>query len=157
MPTPDLFSELESGPAEVPAPTPACGPVLRSKKGRKPLKEDGDLAVLHAFDASKLQKQYYSISEVADMFHVNASQIRYWENEFDILKPKKNRKGDRLFRPEDIANLQLIYHLIRERKFTLEGAKRKLREDLALSRQRFEMIQSLERIRGFLVALKEKL
>lgn len=128
-----------------------------TKKGRKSLKEDGDLAALHAFDASKLDKHYYSISEVADMFHVNASQIRYWENEFDILKPKKNRKGDRLFRPEDIANLQLIYHLIRERKYTLEGAKRKLKEDLALSRQHFEMIQSLERIRGFLLTLKETL
>lgn len=153
MPTPDLFSEMDSGTPEVPAPAAA----LRSKKGRKSLKEDGDLAVLHAFDASKLEKQYYSISEVADLFHVNASQIRYWENEFDILKPRKNRKGDRLFRPEDIANLQLIYHLIRERKYTLEGAKLKLKEALALSRQRFEMIQSLERIRGFLVALKEKL
>lgn len=155
MPTPDLFSEMDSGTPEDPVPVPFAA--ARSRKGRKSLKEGGDLAVLHAFDASKLEKQYYSISEVADLFHVNASQIRYWENEFDILKPRKNRKGDRLFRPEDIANLQLIYHLIRERKYTLEGAKLKLKEDLALSRQRFEMIQSLERIRGFLVALKEKL
>ncbi|OZA63734.1 MAG: MerR family transcriptional regulator, partial [Sphingobacteriia bacterium 39-36-14] len=69
------------------------------------------------------QKLYYSISEVASWFKVNTSLLRYWENEFDILQPRKTRKGDRLFRIEDIKNLQLIYLLLRQRKFSIEGAK----------------------------------
>ncbi len=74
-------------------------------------------------DEILFQKSYYSIGSVAQMFKVNQSLLRFWENEFDILKPKKNGKGDRLFRPEDIKNLQLIYHLLREKKYTIEGAK----------------------------------
>ncbi|TAN13929.1 MAG: MerR family transcriptional regulator [Chitinophagaceae bacterium] len=104
-----------------------------------------------------LDKQYYGIGEVAEMFHVNTSLIRYWENEFDILKPKKNRKGDRLFRPEDIQHLQLIYHLLRERKFTIEGVKKKLKEEKKTTEQHFEMVQSLQKIRQFLTELKEQL
>ena len=69
-------------------------------------------------DEILFQKKYYAIGLVADMFKMNQSLIRFWENEFDILKPRKNGKGDRLFRPEDIKNLKLIYHLLRERKYT---------------------------------------
>jgi DNA-binding transcriptional MerR regulator len=128
------------------------------KRGRKSLKElADDPGVVKEVGALELDKQYYSISEVAEMFHVNTSLIRYWENEFDILKPKKNRKGDRLFRPEDIRNLRLIYHLLRERKYTIEGAKQKLKEDKKLVVRNFEMVQSLLKVRQCLVELKEQL
>lgn len=130
----------------------------QKKRGRKSLKEvadDPDL--IRALDAIPLDKQYYSISEVATMFRVNTSLIRYWENEFDILQPKKNRKGDRLFRQEDIQHLKLIYHLLRERKYTIEGAKQKLKEDRKLAARNFEMVQALLRVKGFLTELKEQL
>lgn len=130
----------------------------QKKRGRKSLKEvadDPDL--MKALDAMPLDKQYYSISEVATMFRVNTSLIRYWENEFDILQPKKNRKGDRLFRQEDIQHLKLIYHLLRERKYTIEGAKQKLKEDRKLAARSFEMVQALLKVKGFLTELKEQL
>ncbi|PWV54181.1 DNA-binding transcriptional MerR regulator [Chitinophaga sp. S165] len=130
----------------------------QKKRGRKSLKEvadDPDL--MKSLDAIPLDKQYYSISEVATMFRVNTSLIRYWENEFDILQPKKNRKGDRLFRQEDIQHLKLIYHLLRERKYTIEGAKQKLKEDRKLAARSFEMVQALLKVKGFLTELKEQL
>lgn len=104
-------------------------------------------------DEILFQKMYYAISIVADMFKVNQSLIRFWENEFDILKPRKNGKGDRLFRPEDIKNLQLIYHLLRERKYTIEGAKEFLKNNKKAD-EKFAMIASLKKIRGFLNELK---
>jgi len=128
------------------------------KRGRKSLKavlDNPDL--IKDLDKLTLEKQYYSISEVALMFKVNASLIRYWENEFDILQPKKNRKGDRLFRQEDIHHLKLIYHLLRERKYTIEGAKQKLKEDKKLAARNFEMVQALLKVRGFLTELKDQL
>jgi DNA-binding transcriptional MerR regulator len=99
---------------------------------------------------------YYPIGTVSDMFKVNQSLIRFWENEFDILKPKKNGKGDRLFRPEDVKNLKLIYHLLRERKYTIEGAKDFLKHNKK-AEQRFAMIESLKKIKGFLNELKANL
>jgi len=91
----------------------------KSNRGRKSIKEFhteiNDLAIPE--DEILFQKQYYSIGDVATMFKENTSLIRYWENEFSILKPKKNKKGDRFFRPEDIKNLKMIYHLLRERKY----------------------------------------
>ena len=93
----------------------------KSNRGRKSLKEFhtevNDLEIPE--DDVLFQKQYYSIGDVASMFKENTSLIRYWENEFSILKPKKNKKGDRFFRPEDIKNLKMIYHLLRERKNTI--------------------------------------
>ena len=130
----------------------------QKKRGRKSLKEvadDPDL--IKTLDTVALDKQYYSISEVATMFKVNTSLIRYWEHEFDILQPKKNRKGDRLFRQEDIHHLKLIYHLLRERKYTIEGAKQKLKEDRKLAARNFEMVQALLKVKGFLTELKEQL
>ena len=76
----------------------------------------------------KPDKRYYSIGELAKAFDVNASLIRFWDKEFDILKPKKNAKGNRMFTPEDVKNLQLIYHLVKERGFTLDGARTHLKE-----------------------------
>lgn len=129
----------------------------KNKRGRTSLQDPYDSQVLLDINSMELNKQYYGIGEVAEMFHVNASLIRYWENEFDILKPKKNRKGDRLFRPEDIRYLQLIYHLLRERKFTIEGVRKKLKDEKKATEKQFEMVQSLQKIRKFLVELKEQL
>ena len=99
-------------------------------------------------------KLYYSIGEVAKAFGVNASLIRFWEKEFDIIKPKKNKKGNRFFTPDDIKNLQLIYHLVKERGYTLEGAKIALQEQENI-KEEVELIARMEYIRSELVKLKE--
>lgn len=153
MDAPDLFSQIEDPSSTQQEPVSGSG----KKRGRKPLTDPYDSEVLRSVGEMELVKQYYGIGEVAEMFHVNASLIRYWENEFDVLKPKKNKKGDRLFRPEDIRNLQLIYHLLRERKYTIEGVRKKLKDDRKATEQRFEMVQSLQKVRRFLVQLREQL
>ena len=107
-------------------------------------------------DEILFEKKYYAIGLVAEMFKVNQSLIRFWENEFDILKPKKNGKGDRLFRPEDIKNLKLIYHLLRERKYTMEGAKEYLKQNKR-AEEKFTLIESLQNLKGFLNELKADL
>lgn len=102
-------------------------------------------------------KLYYSIGEVADAFEVNASLIRFWEKEFDIIKPKKNAKGNRKFSKEDIKNLELIYHLVKERGFTLDGAKIHLKESKKETLHNFEIIRKLEGIKSELIKLKNQL
>ena len=128
---------------------------IKSLRGRKSLKSyDADADFLQIPDDEDLfKKSYYSIGDVAAMFNVNVSLIRYWENEFDILKPKKNAKGDRHFRPEDVKNLKLIYHLLRERKYTIGGAKEFLKTNKR-ALEKFEMIKSLQKLRSFLLELK---
>jgi DNA-binding transcriptional MerR regulator len=130
----------------------------KSNRGRKSIKEFhtevNDLEIPE--DDILFQKQYYSIGDVAAMFKENTSLIRYWENEFSILKPKKNKKGDRFFRPEDIKNLKMIYHLLRERKYTIEGAKEFIKNNKAAG-EKHEMIESLEKIKSFLIELKNNL
>ena len=91
------------------------------------------------------------------MFDVNTSLIRFWEKEFSIIKPKKNKKGNRLFTQKDVDNLTLIYHLVKEKGFTLEGAKKKLREKTDENLDEVEMLKSLKKIRSFLESLKEEL
>lgn len=103
------------------------------------------------------EKRYYGIGEVAKAFGVNTSLIRFWEKEFDALKPKKNAKGNRKFTPVDIKNLQLIYHLVKERGFTLEGAKTHLKENKKKTLDNFEIIAKLERIKVELTKIKEQL
>ena len=103
------------------------------------------------------EKLYYGIGEVAEAFGVNTSLIRFWEKEFDIIKPKKNAKGNRKFTPEDIKNLELIYHLVKERGFTLEGAKTHLKEDGKKTLDNFEIIRKLETIKSSLIQLKNQL
>ncbi len=103
------------------------------------------------------EKRYYSIGEVAKAFDVNASLIRFWDKEFDILKPKKNAKGNRMFTPEDIKNLQLIYHLVKERGFTLDGARTHLKEGQKKTLDKFEIITKLETIRLQLTNIKNQL
>ncbi len=102
-------------------------------------------------------KRYYSIGEIAKAFRVNASLIRFWDSEFDILKPKKNAKGNRMFTPEDIKNLQLIYHLVKERGFTLEGAKTHLKEGQKKILDKYEIISKLETIKIQLQNIKNEL
>lgn len=103
------------------------------------------------------EKRYYSIGEVATAFNVNASLLRFWEKEFEVLKPKKNAKGNRKFTPDDIKNLKLIYHLVKERGFTLEGAKIHLKEDRKESLSNFEIITKLENIKQQLINIKNQL
>jgi len=103
------------------------------------------------------KKMYYGIGEVAEAFDVNTSLIRFWEKEFDILKPKKNAKGNRKFTQEDIKNLELIYHLVKERGFTLEGAKIRLKEQKQDALDSFDIIRKLNYIKAQLLKIKEEL
>jgi len=105
----------------------------------------------------KIEKVFYSISEVADMFAVNTSNIRFWENEFDILKPNKNNKGNRLFTKEDIENLKIIYHLLKEKGMTIKGAQKKLKENKDDTLQNYEVVKRLQEIRQKLMDIKEEL
>ncbi|MGG9964706.1 MerR family transcriptional regulator [Ferruginibacter sp. SUN106] len=143
-------------------PTVAAKPPKKNNKkqtrGRMSLKDmDAGVDLIEVPEDEVLfEKMYYSIGTVADMFKVNQSLVRFWENEFDILKPKKNGKGDRLFRPEDVKNLKLIYHLLRERKYTIEGAKDFLKNNKKAD-EKFAMIESLKKLKSFLNELKANL
>lgn len=103
------------------------------------------------------EKRYYKIGEVAQAFQVNTSLIRFWENEFDILKPKKNAKGNRLFTQEDLKNIKIIYHLVKERGFTLEGAKQKLKKNPKGIHDNHEIISRLEAVKAELLKIKNQL
>jgi DNA-binding transcriptional MerR regulator len=131
---------------------------VKSTRGRKSVKEmsEGVALIEVPEDEVLFQKMYYSIGKVADMFKVNQSLIRLWENEFDVLKPKKNGKGDRLFRPADIKNIHLIYHLMRERKYTMEGAKDFIKNNKKAT-EKFSTIESLKKLKDFLIELKASL
>ena len=102
-------------------------------------------------------KLFYSIGEVAKMFKVNASLIRFWEKEFDVIDPKKNKKGNRLFTQKDVDNFYLIYNLVKERGYTLEGAKQKIKGDKKGAETNAEMIQSLNQVKQFLIDIKKEL
>ena len=103
----------------------------------------------------KVQKLYYSIGEVAKMYDVNTSLIRFWEKEFDILKPKKNKKGNRLFTNDDLKNIKVIFSLVKEKGYTLEGAKKKLKEGDAMEQQRQKRLEIFERLSSIKKQLKE--
>ena len=105
----------------------------------------------------ELTKVYYSIGEVAEMFDVNTSLIRFWEKEFDIIKPKKNKKGNRLFTKKDVKNYQLIFHFVKERGYTLKGAKEKLKGNPNEMAQNHEVIKKLNHIKSFLLEIKKEL
>lgn len=105
----------------------------------------------------EINKLYYSIGEVAKMFEVNASLIRFWEKEFEILQPRKNKKGNRLFTQEDMENLKIIYHLVKEKGYTLQGAKDHLKSNKGTESERQKVLASLQKLRGFLIELKEEL
>lgn len=103
------------------------------------------------------EKRYYKIGEVAKAFNVNTSLIRFWEGEFDIIKPKKNAKGNRLFTQQDIENFKLIYNLVKERGFTLDGAKQKLKQDPEKVVNNQEIISRLEAVKAELIKIKSQL
>ncbi len=102
-------------------------------------------------------KKYFSIGEVAGMLDVSTSLIRFWESEFDIIKPKKNRKGNRQFTREDIDNVKLIYHLVKEKGYTLQGAKDLLKNNKEDLKSKVEIIDSLKKVRSFLLNIKNKI
>ena len=103
------------------------------------------------------EKRYYKIGEVAKAFGVNTSLIRFWEKEFEIIRPKKNKKGNRLFTPEDIKNFKLIYNLVKERGFTLEGAKQKLKKNPEGVFNNHEIISRLEAVKAEIIKIKNQL
>lgn len=154
--------ERESGAAPekaVPNGRPAT-PLLKIKSGRgrksiRQIAEEADLIQIPD-DEQLFSKQYYTMGEVSGMFRVNQSLLRFWETEFSILQPKKNKKGDRYFRPVDIKNLHLIYHLLRQRKYTIEGARDFLKKNNK-AEEKFETIKKLGQIRGFLLEMKAML
>ncbi len=105
----------------------------------------------------KIEKLYYSIGEVAEMFDVNTSLIRFWEKEFDIIKPHKNKKGNRLFTPQDIDNFHLIFFLVKEKGMTLKGAKKKLKENREDTINNFEIVSRLKKIRSLLIEIRDNI
>lgn len=105
----------------------------------------------------EINKLYYTMGEVTEMFGVNASQIRFYEREFDVLQPKKNKKGNRLFTQDDIANLKIIFHLVKEKGYTLQGARDYLRSNKNEARENQRVIDSLEKLKAFLLEVRDSL
>ncbi len=110
-----------------------------------------------AYREKEIEKIYYSIGEVAEQFNVAPSLIRFWESEFELIQPKKNRKGNRQFTKEDIENVRTIYHLVKQKGFTLQGAKEMLKNDTQSIKDNMEIYDSLKKIRQFLVEVRDKL
>lgn len=104
-----------------------------------------------------IEKKYYSIGEVAQIFGVATSLIRFWQEEFDIINPKKNKKGHRVFSKEDIDNIKVVYHLVKEKGYTLEGAKDVIKGERHRLQNKLKIIASLEKIKGFLVNMQDEL
>lgn len=105
----------------------------------------------------KIEKMYFTIGEVSKMFDVKTSLIRFWEKEFDIIKPFKNKKGNRMFTPADVDNFHLIFYLVKEKGMTLKGAQKKLEDNKEGTINNFEVIKKLKEIRGVLMELKENM
>jgi len=105
----------------------------------------------------KVEKLYYSIGEVSEMLEVPVSTLRFWENEFDILKPMKNKKGNRLFTPADIKNLRIIHHLVRDEGMTLSGAKKRMSQKWAETDYKFEINESLAKIKTMLLDISDNI
>ncbi|GAB2689588.1 MerR family transcriptional regulator [Mucilaginibacter koreensis] len=104
-----------------------------------------------------INKMYYTMGEVSAMFDVNQSLLRYYEKEFDILQPKKNKKGNRYFTAEDVENLKIIFHLIREKGYTLNGAKEHLKGNIGTAKDQQSVISALEHLRNFLIEVRDQL
>lgn len=105
----------------------------------------------------EINKLYYTMGEVTEMFDVNASQIRFYEREFDIIQPKKNKKGNRLFTPDDIDHLKIIFSLVKEKGYTLQGARDYLKSNKNQAKENQRVIDSLQKLRQFLLEVKEHL
>lgn len=108
-------------------------------------------------EREEINKIYYTMGEVSAMFDVNQSLLRYYEKEFDILQPKKNKKGNRFFTAEDVENIKVILHLIRDKKFTLEGAKEHMRQNINAAKDQQRIISSLENMKKFLLEVRDAL
>lgn len=129
------------------------------KRGRKSYKDtftDADMLAIPT-DEELFSKQYYSITQVAKWFDVNPSVLRLWEKNFSVLKVKKNGKGDRFFRPEDVKNLRIIYFLLRQQKFSIEGAKQYLKENHTKASNDLLIVESLTKMKSFLLELRANL
>ena len=109
------------------------------------------------YKEKKVEKLYYSIGEVAEMLEVPVSTVRFWENEFDVLKPMKNKKGNRLFTPTDIKNLKIIHHLLEEEGMNLSGVKKKLSEKWDEADHKYEINDSLQKIKSILLDLRDNI
>jgi len=105
----------------------------------------------------EITKLFYSIGEVAEMFEVNTSLIRFWEKEFDIIQPKKNKKGNRLFTPKDIKHFQIIFRLVKHQGYTLEGAKKALKEQKKTLINQNDLLIKLKSIKAELTQIQDKL
>jgi DNA-binding transcriptional MerR regulator len=104
-----------------------------------------------------IEKLYYSIGETAEMLNVPVSTVRFWENEFDILKPMKNKKGNRMFTPSDIKNLKIIHHLLKVERMTLPGAKKRLAGKWEETEYKYEINESLQKIKDLLLDLRDNI
>lgn len=155
IPTAVIAPATKRTPAAKRAAAAKRGPSKRGRKSLKQVAAEADLIEIPE-DEVLFSKQYYTMGEVSEMFHVNQSLLRFWETEFDILQPRKNKKGDRYFRPVDIKHLHLIYHLLRQKKYTIEGAKEFLKNNKK-AEERFEMIQRLQQVKAFLQEMKAQL
>jgi DNA-binding transcriptional MerR regulator len=109
------------------------------------------------YKEKKVEKLYYSIGEVAEMLEIPVSTVRFWDNEFDILKPMKNKKGNRLFTQNDLKNIRIIHHLLKEEGMTLNGVRKRLSEKLSDTEYKYEINESLQKIRSMIVDLKDSL
>ncbi len=107
------------------------------------------------YKEKEIEKKYFTIGEVAEELGVATSLIRFWESEFSIIKPKKNRKGNRQFTKEDIQNVKLIYHLVKEKGYTLQGARDFIKNGVDEATDKIALIQSLKKVREFLVRLRD--
>ena len=110
-----------------------------------------------SYNPKEISKVYYSIGEVAKMFNVNTSLIRFWEKEFDVIKPQKNKKGNRMFTKTDVENFHLIYHLVKERGYKLQGAKEKLKNNKEETLVEHEVVKRLQKVKTTLLKIKEAL
>jgi DNA-binding transcriptional MerR regulator len=109
------------------------------------------------YKEKKIEKLYYSIGEVAEMLEVPVSTVRFWENEFEALKPMKNKKGNRLFTQTDVKNLRIIHHLLKEEGMTIAGVKKKLTEKWDETDYKFEINESLQKIRSILLDIRDNI
>jgi DNA-binding transcriptional MerR regulator len=109
------------------------------------------------YKEKKVEKLFYTIGEVAEMLNVPVSTVRFWENEFDILKPRKNKKGNRLFTSGDIKNLKIIHQLVKEKGMTLSGAKKQLSAKWDETDYKYEISQSLQNLKGMLLDLRDSI
>ncbi len=109
------------------------------------------------YKEKEIEKKYFTIGEVAEELGVATSLIRFWEGEFDIIKPKKNRKGNRQFTKDDIQNVKLIYYLVKEKGFTLQGARDFIKSDIEAATNKVELIESLKQVKTFLETLRKEL